>query len=240
MRYAPIALSFAILVGGCAQTQLGDGSVTTGSTVPPSAEQKVAQLPRCQQPLATLAIEERQIEALAALGLTPPTPVIRAYVSESNCFQVVDPNAAEIAARYGAKQKPVVPDYLLTANIVSENPNAGGGTANVGSFLPGGAGRFLQSVSINTSEVKTTLTLSDTRTGLQVALINGQAQTTDVGFSFGQVTRRGAVSFGAYSDTPIGRTTSAALLDAYIKLVRHVESLPKPVIASKPAKTKKR
>lgn len=220
------------LVAGCAQTQLGDGSVTTGSTLPPSADTKVAQAPKCAQPLATLAIEDKPIEVLATLGLTSPTPLLRAYISESSCFQIVDPNAAAMVAQHGGKRKAVTPDYVLSADILSENPSAGGMSANVGSLLPGMAGSVLQSVSINTSEVKTALTLVDTRTGLQVAHIHGKAQTTDVGASFGRVTRHGGVSVGAYSDTPIGRTTSAALLDAYGKLVRHVQDMPKAKVAS--------
>lgn len=231
MKLHSVMLTVALLAGGCAQTELGNGAVATGSTIPLSNDAKVAKLPSCPQPLATLALEERSIAALTTMGLTSPTPILSAYISESNCFQIVDPNAAAIAARQGGKRKPIVPDYLLIADILSENPNAGSATANVGSLLPGVAGQYLQSVSVNTSEVKTTLTLADTRTGLQVGHIFGKAQSTDIGATFGGFTRHGNVSFGAYAETPIGRTTSAALLDAYIKLVRHVQNLPAPVAA---------
>ena len=233
MQLAISVLALALIAGGCAQTQLGDGSIATGSTVPASSDTKAAQVPSCAQPLATLALEERQIAALATLGLTSPLPVLQAYVSESGCFQIVDANAAALAARHSGKRKAVVPDYVLTADILSQNPNAGGATANVGSLLPGAAGQVLQSVSVNTSEVKTTLTLADTRTGLQVAHVQGLAQSTDLGASFGRLTRHGGVSFGAYAETPIGRTTSAALLDGYIKLVRHVQGMPKQVASAK-------
>lgn len=238
MKFAALMSVAALVVGGCAETQIGSAnqngsaSLTTGAAPPKSSEGKVAQVPKCAHPLATLALEERQIAALATMGLTSPLPVVQAYVSESNCFRIVDPNAAAIAARHGAKGKPVVPDYVLTADILSQNANAGGATANVGQFLPGVAGQVLQSISVNVSEVKTTLTLADTRSGLQVAHVLGQAQTTDVGASFGQFTRHGSVSFGAYGETPIGRTTSAALLDAYVKLVQHVQALPPKAVAS--------
>lgn len=226
MKALPFVVGCMIVLGGCAETQLGDSSVATNSTLPPTKETKVAKVPSCAKPLATVALEERPIAVLANLGLTSPLPVLQAYVAESNCFQIVDANAAAIAARHGARHKPIVPDYVLTPDILSQSTNSGG--ANVGSFLPGVAGQVLQSVSVSTSEVATTLTLADTRSGLQVAHITGNARTTDVGASFATVSRRGGVSFGAYAETPIGRTASAALLDAYIKLVKHVESTPKP------------
>ena len=223
---APVAVLF---VAGCAETQIGSAKLETGATPARTAEGKVAQAPKCMQPLATLALEERPITALATMGLSSPLPVVQAFVADSNCFRIVDPNAAAIDARHGARGKPVVPDYVLTADILSQNANAGGASANVGQFLPGVAGQMLQSVSVNMSEVKTTLTLADTRSGLQVAHVTGMAQTTDVGASFGQFTRHGSINIGAYGETPIGRTTSAALLDAYIKLVQQVQTMPKAV-----------
>lgn len=239
MRHVPAALVLTLAITGCSQTQVGDttvaesSSISTGSTSRAAAdENKAAQVPKCPQPLATLALEDRQIAVLSTFGLSSPVPVLQSFVSESGCFQVVDANAAAIAARHGGRRKAVVPDYVLTADILSQNPNAGGASVNVGSFLPGAAGQVLQNVSFNTSEVKTTLTLADTRTGLQVAHVNGMAQTTDVGASFGGFGRHGGMSFGAYADTPIGRTTSAALLDAYAKLVRHVQAMPKRVASA--------
>jgi hypothetical protein len=231
MRSTFAATALCLLLAGCSQTQLGDGSLATGSTIPPAEGTKVATLPNCPQPLGSIVIEDRQNPTLAELGLPSPTPVLQNFVAESKCFQIVDPAAAAIAAGRGKRKSPS-PDYVLGAEIVSQNPNAGGGSVNLGSILPGRAGQVLQSVSVNTSIVKTTLTLADTRSGLQVAIIPGQAQSTDVGATIGGLTRRADISIGAYAETPIGRTASAALLDAYVKLVKHMQAQPARPVAS--------
>ena len=149
--------------------------------------------------------------------------MLNTMVSQSGCFLIVDQNAAAFARG----NKAVTPDYLLSADILAQNPNSGGFTAGgIGGFLPGMAGTIASSVSVKTSEVQTALYLSDTKTGLQVTSVTGHAQTSDVGMSFTRFARTD-VSIGAYADTPIGKTTTTAFIDAYIKLVNHVKASPK-------------
>jgi hypothetical protein len=225
-------LGLALMLAACAQTSVGDGGgVMTGSTHAANEKAKT-ELPRCTQPLASVALVERRIAVLDELELTSPLPVINAMISESGCFQIVDEVASDIARSRGRKQKRIVPDYTISADILAQNPNAGSfDTSALSAFLPGISGKVAGSVSVRVSEVKTILFLSDTKTGLQVASVTGEAQTADFG---GSVTRfaNTKVNIGVYADTPIGKTASAAFLDAYIKLVNRMKASP-PKVAAK-------
>jgi hypothetical protein len=227
------ALLCALLLGACSQTNTSD-SLVTGSG-PGSNDQAKAELPQCTQPLGTVALVEKQISALDDLGLPTPLPLLNSMISQSGCFQIVDPAAAKLAHSRGGKHKAPTPDYLLSADILAQNPNAGSfDTGAVSSFIPGFGGSLAGSLSVKTSEVKTALYLSDTKTGLQLTSATGQAQTTDVGANVARFARTD-VRIAAYSDTPIGKTASAAFLDAYIKLVKYVQANPKaaPKIAKR-------
>jgi hypothetical protein len=228
-----MACAFALLLAGCAQTSVGDGGdLATGSTRAANEKAKT-ELPRCPQPLATVALVERRISVLEELELTTPLPVINAMISESGCFQIVDEVASDIARGRGGKQKRITPDYTISADILAQNPNAGSfDTGVLSSFLPGMSGKVAGSVSVRVSEVKTILFLSDTKTGLQLASVTGQAQTADFGGSVSRFART-KVNIGVYADTPIGQTASAAFLDAYIKLVDRMKAAPPKVVAKR-------
>lgn len=224
------ALMCAMLMAACAQTTVGGGDgapLVTGAT--PDGREKRAELPQCIQPLGVVALVERRISVLEALELPSPLPMLNTMIAQSGCFQIVDSHAAAIARDQKGKRKGIAPDYLLSADILSQNPDAGGlDTGSFGSFLPGIGGKIAGSLSVKTQEVKAALYLSDTKTGLQATSVTGHAQTADVGAN---VTRFGrtAVDIGAYSNTPIGKTATAAFLDAYIKLVNYVKAAPPKV-----------
>jgi len=227
-------LMCALLLAACAQTTVGGGDgapLVTGST--PDGREKRAELPQCTQSLGVVALVEKNISVLEALELPSPLPMLNTMISQSGCFQIIDGHAAAIArdqrGKGKSKAKTITPDYLLSADILAQNPDAGGfDTSSFGSFLPGIGGKIASSVSVKTQEVKTALYLSDTKTGLQVTSVTGHAQTADVGAT---VTRFGRVDVdvGAYSNTPIGKTATAAFLDAYIKLVNRVKAAPPKV-----------
>ena len=214
------ALLCALLLGACTSSNNDSGSIVTGSG-PGANDQAKVELPQCPHPLGTVALVERQISVLEEMGLSSPLPLLNTMVSQSNCFQIVDQAAAQFAKRSGKKGP--TPDYLLSADILAQNPNSGGfDTGAISSFIPGIAGSVAGSLSVKTSDVKTALYLSDTKTGLQVASVTGHAQSADVGASISRFARTD-VKLRAYNDTPIGKTTAAAFLDAYVKLVNHVK-----------------
>ncbi len=227
----------ALLAGACTTNQDGD-QLVTGSNGPGLKENAKAELPQCTQPLGTVALVEKQISMLDELGLPSPLPMLNTMISQSGCFQIVDQEAVKLARGKGKGPKP---DYLLSADILAQNPDAGGvNTGVLSSFLPGIGGSVAGSVSVKVSEVRTALFLSSTKTGLQVTSVQGFAQTADVGANISRIAKT-KVKLGAYTDTPIGQTTTAAFLDAYVKLVNFVKASPGPVKASpKPKEVAKR
>jgi curli biogenesis system outer membrane secretion channel CsgG len=187
-------------------------------------------LPQCAAPLATIALVESQDPALAQYGLTSPVPVLRVMIQRSNCFLVVDRGQAftrlqEEQALAGApKTKVVKAKYFLTPNILFQNEDAGGAGGGLGSLLPGVAGAIGGAVRVQKSEAQVTITVTDTDTSIQVFAAEGSARTEDVGFLLGGYGGVIAGVGGAYENTDMGKTVTAALLDAYIKVVDNVRT----------------
>lgn len=179
-----------------------------------------------------------------------PIPLLKAIMAQSGCFQVVDRgegfdalqreralaaggqvNGAEPGATIGAA------DYLLTAEVVYQDENAGsrgGGLGGLGGGLAGLAG--LKSKKL---ESQTMLTLVAVKTGVQEAVATGSARKRDLKFAGGGLVGLG---FGLFGDdsTDIGKVTAAALVDAYAKMVPQVQAArarvaQSPVPASAPA-----
>ena len=222
----------AVLAAGCSQTNIGQGSsLVTGSAGPEGAKQAHAELPKCDKPLGRAALVEKQIPALAQMGLTSPVPLIRLMISQSNCFQVVDRGQAleriaeerELSGK-GGGGKLAAADYFITPDIVSQNANAGAVGGGVGALLPGVAGVIAGSITQKSSEAQTALYLTDTKSGVQIAAATGSAKTEDYGFALGGAGFSSGLAGvgGGYSNTEIGKTTAAAFLDAYSNLVRQI------------------
>ncbi len=170
-----------------------------------------------------------QIAAYLALarsqqgGDVDPIPLLKLLVSRSGCFGVVDrgagfsavqrerelANAGQVATQNGATITPS--DYVLVAQMVYANGNAGGAGGGLGGF--GGA------VS-RTREVQVLLTLTTVKTGVQAAVSTGSARKKDINWAAGGI---GAMMvgglIGGHQNTDIAKMTAAALLDAFNKLI---------------------
>lgn len=202
-----------------------------------------ASLEKCDSPKGTLAIAEPQghiIMALRAYNLPPPTQLLRQYVQNSNCFQVLERGLAmqniqqerDLAnngmlqrnSNMGGSQM-VTADFVMTADVLFKDKNAGGAGvgAAVGSLF-GGIGSLVGAVAggIKMQEAATTLTLSDVRSTLQVAAASGTYKKSD--WAFGGVL--GAVGGGAYTSTDEGKLVAGALLDNYNNIVRDIRDDP--------------
>ena len=153
-----------------------------------------ATLEKCDGPKGTLAIAEPQghvVMALRAYNLPPPTQLLRQYVQNSNCFQVLERGLAmqniqqeRDLASDGMLQKNsnmggsqmVTADFVMTADVLFKDKNAGGAGvgAAVGSLF-GGIGSIVGAVAggLKFQEASTTLTLSDVRSTMQVAAASG-------------------------------------------------------------------
>jgi len=195
-------------------------------------------LERCGKPLGTMAVAEPQdyvTQALAQQGLPRPNGMIRIIIQQSNCFIVVERGVAfqniqqERALsesgqlRKGSnigKGQLATADFLMTPEVVFKNNDAGG----VGAVLGGLFGRVGAAVGggLKFKEAQTTLTVADTRSGIQVASATGASSKSDFGLG-GIVGGGGALlGIGAYENTAEGKVVTMAFLDAYNNVVKAV------------------
>jgi curli biogenesis system outer membrane secretion channel CsgG len=230
-----LAMAATLAMGGClsSTTTGAGGSLAQGSgSVGTAPAQATPQIPNCTAPLGTVALVEDQNPALAQHGLTSPIPVVRLMITQSGCFNVVDRGQAltriqqeqALTGGGGSRQRLVAAQYFLTPDILFQDQNAGGMLGGLGGLLPGYAGLVAGAVGSKSSEAQTLLTLTQTSTGMQVAIAEGSAQTRDFtlgGFGFGGGVGGG---LGAYGSTDIGKTVTAALVDAYAKLVNQLRA----------------
>lgn len=246
MLLRSLAVGACLALAACSSTEMGADAFSTSATDTEGApRKKVAQLPRCEQPLGTVALVDKDIPVLASTGLTAPSSVLRLMITQSNCFQIVDRGEAmdsimaeRSVTKKGKRSQLVRADYFLTPDILSANENAGGVDAGVGRFLPGYAGTVAGSLSVKVQEAQVAIYLTSGKTGVQVAAATGKASTADAGFDFSRASWGGAGGGGVYSNTEIGKTVSAAFFDAYTNLVRQVSAQPQQV-AKAPTAVKK-
>lgn len=244
--FLAFSVSAVLLLSGCADMAVGGGkNPIGGSAAGASSANANSTLEHCPHPLGTLAVEENTGDPWYAVltnqyHLPSTVPLIRLMIQQSNCFVVVDRGLAmnsmmgerDLAASGElrntsnmGKGQMVAADYIVTPSIqFSQNTGgAGGSLAAVG----GRYGAILGAVagSMKTSEASTTLMLTDTRSGVQVAASQGSAKNTDFGVSglFRDFGSAGA-SMGAYSQTPEGKVIAAAFLDSYNQMVQAVRT----------------
>jgi curli biogenesis system outer membrane secretion channel CsgG len=203
------------------------------------------QIPVCDKKIGTLAVTEPENPWWTAMQLDSPAALIKVYVSQSKCFTLVDRGKGLAAAkaerelassgeeRQGSnvgKGQMKAADYVLVPDIANRNGNAQG--TNVGGALGGllghGIGAVVGGISLKSKTADVVLTLTDVRSTEQVALEQGHAKKTDLGWMggggmgfFGGFAAGGASS---YANTEIGQVVAMAYLDAYTKLVSDVKS----------------
>jgi len=203
------------------------------------------QIPTCSRKIGTLAVTEPQNQWWAAMNLDSPAALIKVFVAQSKCFTLVDRGkglqaaqeeralAASGEERAGSnigKGQMKAADYVLVPDIANRNANAGGTNIGglVGGFLPHGFGALVGGVSLKSKTADVVLTLTDVRSTEQVALEQGHAKKTDLGWLggggggfFGGFAAGGASS---YANTEIGQVITMAYLDAYTKMVADLKN----------------
>jgi curli biogenesis system outer membrane secretion channel CsgG len=224
---------------------LAYGGTTLGA-MSAYADAPPPQIPICDKKIGTLAVTEPQNQWWIALNLDSPAALIKVFVSQSKCFTLVDRGKGLQAAqteralsasgeeRAGSnigKGQMKAADYVLVPDIANQNRNSGGTNIGgvLGGLLPHGIGAVVGGVSMKSKTADVVLTLTDVRSTEQVALEQGHAKKTDVGWMggggggfFGGFAGGGASS---YANTEIGQVVTMAYLDAYIKMVADLKDV---------------
>ena len=233
-----------------------------GSTASPAVAQE-PEIPVCAKKLGAVAVVEPENKWWQAYGLESPEALIKVFVSQSKCFTLLDRGKGLAAAqseralassgelRGGAnvgKGQMKAADYVLVPDIVNKNADAGGKMigAAVGGLFKGAVGGIAGGISVKSKTADVVLTLTDVRSTEQVALQQGHAKKTNVGWGAGGGGFFGAfvaAGISSYSNTEIGQVVAMAYLDAYTKLVEELkanapvaENVGQSVTMSKPGR----
>ncbi len=219
---------------------------TLGGAGGPSGD--AGKVEKCDTSKGTLAVVEPQdavLQALLRIGLQSPTGMIRLIVQQSNCFQIVERGAAfqnlmqERALAAGGQLQGgqnvgqgqmIAADFVVTPSVVFSNPNAGG----IGGGLGGLTGAFGGKLGVlgalagglKFKEAQTSMTMADTRSGIQIAAAEGSAQKTDFNIGAALFGGSGGAALGGYTSTAEGKIVAASFLDNWNKIVLAVRDNP--------------
>jgi len=210
-----------------------------------SGHQSAPDLPHCSRPIGVAAVQEPDHDWWSPLGLSNPESVLKMFALQSGCLRMVDRNKGlamrgqeEGLSQGGELQRNsnvghgqiLAADYFIIPDIAHQNSDSGGGNigAAFGHFLPGGFGAVVSNINIHSQEASTLITLVDARTTEQLYIAQGNAKKTDVGFGggggWGGWAGYGAVAAGGYTNTDIGKVIMAAYYNAFIDLVRYMQT----------------
>lgn len=239
------SLVLAASLAGCVTPggQVTTGGSSTASTGAAAGSTSVGandQLQRCDAPLGTLAVDDgRGKEWYASFGaatkVTTIEPLIRLAVAQSNCFVITsignNRTESKLSAitdkqrnsgefRAGSKQQKgqrVAADYYLEPAIIIDNESTGKVAGVLGGLVGGAVGTIAGGLETKSSVV--TLTMYDIRSGVQIAISEGNATATNYGAALGAFGGGAAGGLGGFSRTPEGKAAVAAFVDAYNSMV---------------------
>ncbi len=212
-------------------------------------KQKTAEIPTCAKPLGTISVLEPEdaVNWWTGQQLPAPSKLIKVFVNKSRCFTLVDRGAGLDAAKrerdLGAsgelrnrsnvgKGQMKAADYVMTPDLISRNSNAGGNAIGglIGGLVGGRAGAAIGGLNFQKKTADVVLTVTDVRSTEQVAMAEGSAKKTDIGWGAGGGLFGGS-GFGAggasgYANTEIGQVITLAYLQAYTDIVAQLGGLP--------------
>lgn len=209
-------------------------------------EENQVEMPVCEKKIGTLSVAEPENRWWVAYNLESPEALIKVFVAESKCFTLLDRGKGLAVAqqeralassgemRGGSnigKGQMKAADYVLVPDLVNKNANAGGKKIGgiLGGLVGGRAGAVLGGVNLKSKTADVVLTMTDVRSTEQVALAQGHAKKTDLGWGAGGAIFGGggfaAGGASSYANTEIGQVVTMAYLDAYVKLVEEVKNI---------------
>ena len=229
--------------GGGRVTTGSSPTATTGAAAGGTSVGANSSLERCASPLGTLAVDDGRDKEWwgsfgAATQITTIEPLIRLAVAQSNCFVItsVGNNRTESKLsgitdkqrnsgefRAGSNQQKgqrVAADYYLEPAIIIDNESTGQVVGALGGLL-GGRNRNLAALAggLESKASVVTLTMFDIRSGVQIAISEGNATATNYGAALSVFGPSAAGSLGGFSRSPAGKATVAAFTDSYNQMV---------------------
>lgn len=239
-------IGHALAIGTCCLL-FASNTALARQTAQEERAQKTQQIPICAKKLGTIAVLEPDDNWWSSYELSSPTALIKVFVNKSKCFTLLDRGKGMIAMqgerdlaasgemRGGSnlgKGQMKAADYALVPDLISRNNNSGGTNIGgaLGGLIGGNAGRILGNVNLRSKTADVVLTVTDIRSSEQVAMAEGHAKKTDIGFGGGGGFFNGALGGGAgissYANTEIGQVMTMAYLQAYTDLIAELGGLP--------------
>ena len=211
-------------------------------------KEKMAEIPTCTKSLGTISVLEPEdgVDWWSGQQLPAPSKLIKVFVNKSRCFTLVDRGAGLEAAQreraLGAsgelrnrsnvgKGQMKAADYVLVPDLISANRNAGGNAIGglIGGLVGGRAGAAIGGLDFKRKTADVVLTVTDVRSTEQVAMAEGSAKKTDIGWGAGGGlfgwSGFGAGGASGYANTEIGQVITLAYLQAYTDLVGQLGGL---------------
>jgi hypothetical protein len=243
LRWSALATSLAlagcVTPGGKVSSGTSPTAVTGGAAGGTSAGAS-SDLERCPAPLGTLAVDDgRGKEWYASFGratqVTSIEPLLRLAVQQSNCFVITSVGNSRTESRLSGitdkqrnsgefragsnqqKGQRVAADYFMEPSIIIDNSTTGQMIGKAASWLPGGLAAVAGGLQTKSSVV--TLSMFDIRSGVQIAISEGNSTATNYGAALGAFGGGAAAGLGGFSRTPEGKATVAAFVDAYNSMV---------------------
>ena len=229
--------------GGGRVTTGSSPTATTGAAAGGTSVGANSTLERCASPLGTLAVDDGRDKEWwgsfgAATQVTSIEPLIRLAVAQSNCFvitsignnrtegklsAITDKQRNSGEFRAGSKQQKgqrVAADYYLEPAIIIDNESTGQVVGALGGLL-GSKNRSLGALAggLESKASVVTLTMFDIRSGVQIAISEGNATATNYGAALSVFGPTAGGSLAGFSRSPAGKATVAAFTDAYNNMV---------------------
>lgn len=230
-------------------------AVAQGQSAQEQRKQQVAEIPVCAKPLGTISIIEPDdaVNWWSGQQLPAPSKLIKMFVNKSRCFTLVDRGLGMSAAQYErslaaegdlrrgsniGKGQVKAADYVMVPDLISQNNNANvnaiGGL--IGGLVGGNAGVLLSGLNFKRKTADVVLTVTDVRSSEQVAMAEGSAKKTDLGWGAGGGlfggSGWGAAGASGYANTEIGQVITLAYLQAYTDLIGQLGGLPNSASAA--------
>ncbi len=212
-------------------------------------KEQVAQIPTCAKPLGSISVLEPEDATNWWTGqqLPAPSKLIKVFVSKSRCFTLVDRGAGMDAAMRErelasggqlrnrsniGKGQIKAADYVMVPDLIGANSDAGGNAVGglLGGLIGGNVGALVGGMNFKKKTADVVLTVTDVRSSEQVAMAEGNAKKTDIGWGVGgglfTGSGLGSAGVGGYANTELGQVITLAYLQAYTDLIAQLGGLP--------------